>query len=211
MPLSLQVKLLRALQEKTVVPVGGHKPEQVDIRIIAATHRDLEALIKAGQFREDLFYRLNVINIHLPALRDRDSDIELLAKYCLAKASQELNLKIRGFSKSCLAAIRKYKWPGNIRQLENRIRKAVVLTESDLITAEDLDLQPSDIEGILTLAEAKDRFQSRYIHEVLARNGGNRSKTARDLGVDARTIFRHLKKLNNPIPEEDNELGLKSD
>lgn len=211
MPLSLQVKLLRAIQEKIVLPVGGHKPEKVDIRIVAATHQNLAAQIKAGQFREDLFYRLNVVNIHLPALRERDDDIILLAKYFLSKTNKELGLRIKGFSKSCLSAVRQYGWPGNIRQLENRIRKAVVLADSDLLTAEDLDLQPSDIEDILSLAAAKERFQARYINEILARNGGNRSKTARDLGVDARTIFRHLKKINSPIPEENHEIGLEID
>jgi transcriptional regulator with GAF, ATPase, and Fis domain len=208
MPISLQVKILRALQEHIVTRVGDAKPEPVDIRVIAATNRVLEEEIKAGRFREDLYYRLNVVGIHLPPLRDRGDDLVALAKYFLAKAVEEHGSKVRGFSKSCLAAIRTYRWPGNVRQLENRLKKAVVLCEGSLLTAEDMDLRAEDIEEVLPLSEAKDRFQVRYINEVLERNGGNRTKTARDLGVDPRTIFRHLEKIQNPIPPEDGATGL---
>ncbi len=214
MPLSLQVKLLRALQEHVVTRVGDNRNETVDIRVVAATNRVLEEEIKTGRFREDLYYRLNVVNVHLPPLRERDDDLETLAKYFLAKASEEHGRKIRGFSKACLVAMRKYRWPGNVRELENRIRKATVLTDGTLITAEDLDIQQEDLEEILPLAEAKERFQVRYINKVLERNGGNRTKTARDLGVDPRTIFRHLEKIqetDDPIPREDGSSGLEVD
>ncbi len=210
MPLPLQVKLLRALQEHVVIKVGAVESEKIDIRVVAATNRVLEDEIKANRFREDLYYRLNVVNVHLPPLRDRGGDLEIIARYLLATCAKEHNPKIRGFTKSCLVAMRKYSWPGNIRQLENRIKKGTVLAEKNMITAEDLDLQPSDLEDILPLADAKERFQIRYINEILERNGGNRTKTAKDLGVDARTIFRHLKKLNSPIPAETDELGLES-
>jgi transcriptional regulator with GAF, ATPase, and Fis domain len=208
MPAQLQVKLLRALQEHVVIRVGDTKPERVDIRVIAATNRVLEEEIKAGRFREDLYYRLNVVGVHLPPLRDRGDDLILLARYLLAKTAQEHGRQVRGFSKSCLVAMRKYRWPGNIRQLENRIKKAVVLNEQPLITAEDMDLRAEDVEEVLPLAEARNRFERRYIHEVLERNGGNRTKTARDLGVDPRTIFRHLAKEDEPIPPETGELGV---
>jgi transcriptional regulator with PAS, ATPase and Fis domain len=208
MPLSLQVKLLRALQEHVVTKVGDTKNESVDIRVVAATNRNLEAEIKAGRFREDLYYRLNVVNVQLPPLRDRQEDLDLLAKYFVAKAVEEHGSKVKGFSKSCLLAMRKYRWPGNVRELENRIKKAVVMADGPLLTAEDMDIQAEDVEEILPLAEAKERFQTRYINLVLERNGGNRTKTARDLGVDPRTIFRHLEKLNQPIPPEDGETGL---
>ena len=211
MPLALQVKLLRALQEHVVVRVGDTKPESVDIRVLTATNRHLDDEIKSGRFREDLFYRINVVNIHLPPLRERGEDLDIIAKYLLAKAIREHNVKVRGLSKSCLAAMRKYRWPGNIRQLDNRLKKGVVMAEKPLLTAEDLDLRPEDLEEVLPLAEAKERFQVRYINEVLDRNGGNRTKTARELNVDARTIFRHLKKiteLDNPIPAETDELGM---
>jgi transcriptional regulator with GAF, ATPase, and Fis domain len=208
MPQPLQVKILRALQEHVVSRVGDSKTEPVDIRVIAATNRVLEEEIKAGRFREDLYYRLNVVGIHLPPLRERGQDVDALAKYLLAKAVEEHASKVRGFSTSCLAAIRSYKWPGNVRQLENRIKKAVVLAESTLLSADDMDLRPEDIEEILPLAEAKERFQTRYINEVLERNGGNRTKTARDLGVDPRTIFRHLEKMQSPILPEDGSSGM---
>ncbi len=107
--------------------------------------------------------------------------------------------------------MRKYPWPGNVRELENRVKKAVVMTETDLITAEDVDIQASDVEAIVPLTEAKERFQLRYIRKVLEMNGGNRTKTARDLGVDPRTIFRHLEKMSEPIPPEDGQTGLSLD
>jgi transcriptional regulator with GAF, ATPase, and Fis domain len=194
MPLNLQVKLLRVLQEKTVTRVGDTKPERLDLRILAATNRNLEEEVKAGRFREDLFYRLNVVTLHLPPLRKRGDDINLIAHYLLQRFTQEFGVGGRSFSKDSLIAMKKYAWPGNIRQLENRIKKAVILSDRAVIEPVDLDLQPEDLEEILPLNEAKERFQRRYINEVLARNNGNRTKTAKDLGVDPRTIFRHLEK-----------------
>lgn len=194
MPLALQVKLLRALQEKVVIKVGDTKPERVDIRIVAATNRDLEREMREGTFREDLFYRLNVINIHLPALRDRGDDILVLAKYLLAKYSSEYGSKVKGLTPNALIAIRKYEWPGNVRQLENRIKKAIVMCEKTLVGCEDLDLTEETLAPIKTLTQAREDFQRRYILEVLDRNNGNRTKTARDLGVDPRTIFRYLER-----------------
>jgi transcriptional regulator with GAF, ATPase, and Fis domain len=194
MPLNLQVKLLRVLQEKTVTRVGDTKPERLDLRILAATNRNLEEEVKAGRFREDLFYRLNVVTLHLPPLRKRGDDINLIAHYLLQRFTQEFGVGARSFSKDSLIAMKKYAWPGNIRQLENRIKKAVILSDRAVIEPTDLDLQPEDLEEILPLNEAKERFQRRYINEVLARNNGNRTKTAKDLGVDPRTIFRHLEK-----------------
>jgi len=194
LPLALQVKLLRALQEKTVIKVGDTKPERVDIRIVAATNRDLEAEMLAGNFREDLFYRLNVINVHLPALRARGDDILVLAKYLLTKYAAEFGSKVKGFTPNALIAIRKYDWPGNVRQLENRIKKAIVMCDKTLVGSEDLDMLPEAMAPIKTLAQAREDFQRRYILEVLERNNGNRTKTARDLGVDPRTIFRYLER-----------------
>ena len=211
MDLALQVKLLRAIQEKVITPVGGSKSIAVDIRVVSATHKNLQKLIQEGLFREDLFYRLNVVNIHLPPLRERGQDIELIARYFLGKAKREVGSSVQGFSKAGLAAVKKYSWPGNIRELENRIRKAVVLTDSNLITAEDLDLDPSDIEEVVPLSVAKERFQMRYIARVLQRNGGNRTQTAKELGVDARTIFRYLKKINDPLTDEEDKLGLEQE
>jgi transcriptional regulator with GAF, ATPase, and Fis domain len=194
MPLALQVKILRALQEKVVVRVGDTNSETVDIRILAATNRDLDTEIKAGRFREDLYYRLNVVNLHLPPLRDRGDDIAVLARYMVGRYAPEYGSAVRGLTPNAIAAIKRHRWPGNIRELENRIKKAVVLADKALLGPEDLDLSPDDLPSILPLADAKEKFQREYINEVLALNAGNRTKTARDLGVDPRTIFRHLEK-----------------
>ncbi len=194
LPLGMQVKLLRALQERVVLKVGDTKPERVDIRVVAATNRDLEAEMRASNFREDLFYRLNVINVHLPPLRGRGDDILVLAKYLLHKYAEELGGKVKGFTPNALIAIRKYDWPGNVRQLENRIKKAIVMCDKTLIGVEDLDMLPEAQAPIKTLTQAREDFQRRYILEVLERNNGNRTKTARDLGVDPRTIFRYLER-----------------
>jgi transcriptional regulator with GAF, ATPase, and Fis domain len=194
LPTALQIKLLRALQERMVYKVGDSKPERVDIRVIAATNRDLEKELQAGRFREDLYYRLNVINIHLPPLRDRGDDVVVIAKYLLSKYTDELGSKIKGFTPNAIIAIRKYDWSGNVRQLENRIKKAIVMCEKTLIGPEDLDLSPEAMTAVKTLTQAREEFQRRYILEVLDRNNGNRTKTAQDLGVDPRTIFRYLER-----------------
>jgi transcriptional regulator with GAF, ATPase, and Fis domain len=195
MPIALQVKILRALQERTIVKVGDNKAEPVDLRVVAATNRDLEEEMKAGRFREDLYYRINVVGLHLPPLRERGEDAVMLAKYFLARAARELSSKVKGFSPQALVAIKRFRWPGNIRQLENRIKKAVVLSERPLVGPDDLELRPEQLEPILPLIQARDEWQKRYINEVLERNSGNRTKTARDLAVDPRTIFRHLERM----------------
>ncbi|MCC6646358.1 MAG: sigma 54-interacting transcriptional regulator [Polyangiaceae bacterium] len=200
LPLNLQVKLLRALQERVVNRVGDAKPERVDIRVVAATNRTLEDEIRAGRFREDLYYRLNVVNLWLPPLRDRGDDVIIIAKTLLSKFADELASQVRGFAPQALGAIRKYGWPGNIRELENRIKKALVLCDSTLLTADDLELGEQAMAPILPLEKAKEDFQRRYVLEALEKNQGNRTQTARDLGVDPRTIFRYLEKEAHPIP-----------
>ncbi|HEY6174679.1 MAG TPA: sigma 54-interacting transcriptional regulator [Kofleriaceae bacterium] len=194
MPVELQVKILRALQERVVYRVGDTRPETCDIRILAATNRDLDKEIAAGRFREDLYYRLNVVNVELPPLRQRGEDVLVIARYLLSRYAREYDVKVKGLSPNAAVAIRKHAWPGNIRELENRIKKAIVLCESSVIGPDDLGLTGDVLPQILTLAEAKDKFQRDYINEVLALNNGNRTKTARDLGVDPRTVFRHLEK-----------------
>ena len=198
--LQLQVKLLRAIQERVVYRVGDSRPEKCDIRILAATNRNLEDMIKTGEFREDLFYRLNVVNLWLPPLRERGDDVFIIAKALLSKYADELGSQVKGFSPAALTSIKKYPWPGNIRQLENRIKKALVLCDKTLLDAEDLDLGPEAQVAIVPLEKAKEDFQRRYVLEVLERNNGNRTQTARDLGVDPRTIFRYLEKEQNPMP-----------
>ncbi|HET9958049.1 MAG TPA: sigma 54-interacting transcriptional regulator [Polyangiaceae bacterium] len=194
LPAQLQVKLLRALQERVVIRVGDSRPEKCDIRIVSATNRNLDEMIKTGEFREDLYYRLNVVNLWLPPLRDRGDDVFIIAKVLLSKYAEELNSPVRGFSPQALSAIRRYNWPGNIRQLENRIKKALVLCDKSLLGPEDLDLGEGAQAPIVPLEKAKEDFQRRYVLDVLERNNGNRTQTARDLGVDPRTIFRYLEK-----------------
>jgi transcriptional regulator with GAF, ATPase, and Fis domain len=194
MPVSLQVKILRALQDRTVTRVGDTANEPIDIRVIAATNRDLEADTKAGHFREDLYYRLNVVHLLLPPLRDRGDDVVVLARYLMSRFAQELGSKVRGFTPGAISAIKRYPWPGNIRELENRIKKALVLADKALLGPDDLGIVSDELPAILTLAAARERWQRQYINEVLSLNGGNRTRTARDLGVDPRTIFRHLER-----------------
>ena len=195
MPPSLQVKLLRAIQERVVQRVGEARPEPVDIRVLAATNRNLEEDVKTGRFREDLYYRLNVVAIRLPPLRERGEDVAVLARWFLQRYAVEFESRARGFAPGAVAAIRKYRWPGNIRELENRVKKAAVLADGPLVTAEDLDLGRAELEPAVPLAQAIEEFRKSYISDVLDRNGGNRTKTAKDLDVDPRTIFRHLEKL----------------
>ncbi|MFZ5892229.1 MAG: sigma 54-interacting transcriptional regulator [Myxococcota bacterium] len=200
LPHQLQVKLLRALQERMVFRVGDNRPEKCDIRIVAATNRNLDEMIKNGEFREDLYYRLNVVNLWLPPLRERGDDVFIIAKALLSKYAEELNSPVRGFSPLALTAVRKFGWPGNVRQLENRIKKALVLCDKTLLGPEDLDLGEDAQAPIVPLEKAKEDFQRRYVLEVLERNNGNRTQTARDLGVDPRTIFRYLEKEQGPVP-----------
>ena len=194
MPMNLQVKILRAIQERTVTRVGESRSEKVDIRIVAATHRVLPDLIASNLFREDLYYRLNVVALHLPPLRERGDDIVVIANYLLERFAREYNTGPRRFANDALAAIRRYSWPGNIRQLENHIKKAVILADGATIGADDLDLRVDVASEIKPLAEAREEWQRRYILDALALNDGNRTKTARDLGVDPRTVFRFLEK-----------------
>jgi len=195
MPLSLQVKILRVLQERQVVKVGSTKSEIIDIRVLAATNRNLEEEIKAGRFREDLFYRINVVHIDLPPLRDRADDVVLLAKYLIRKYVNEFNTKVKGFTPNAIIAMKKHNWPGNVRELENRLKKAVILCEGSMIGPKDIDLDEDALPRYLPLMDAKEQFQKKYILEALDRNNGNRTKTANDLDVDPRTIFRYLEKV----------------
>ena len=195
MPLNLQVKLLRVLQERTITKVGATKSEAVDIRIVAATNVNIEKAVAQGTFREDLYYRLNVVQLKLPPLRQRGNDVILIARYLITKICEELSLPRKELSPEAAQALTRFEWPGNIRQLENRLKKAIVLSDSDILTPHDLDLSVEVLQNqALTLADAKERFAFNYIMEALERHGGNRTQTAKELGVDPRTIFRYLEK-----------------
>jgi transcriptional regulator with GAF, ATPase, and Fis domain len=206
---ALQVKLLRALQERTVLRVGESRPEAVDIRVVAATNKVLEEEIRRGAFREDLYYRLNVVAIELPPLRERGDDVVALARYFLQQYAREFSARVRAFTPGALVALRHHHWPGNVRELENRVKKAVVLAEKALVSAEDLGLDADLLQPIVPLTQATREFQKRYVNDVLERNQGNRTKSAKDLGVDPRTIFRHLERMEAerrgeaPPPEEE--------
>ncbi|HDH99949.1 MAG: PEP-CTERM-box response regulator transcription factor [Candidatus Latescibacterota bacterium] len=193
LPPALQVKLLRFIQEKEIDRIGGGKPVKVDVRIIAATNRDLKERMLEGAFREDLYYRLSVVTIELPPLRERGEDIMLLANYFLNRFSSEVGKDIKGFTKDALQAMRSYTWPGNVRELENRVRKAVIMTENSVISSSDLGLAGGPR---MTLREAKDRLEREMIREALERTGGNISRSARELGISRATLHDLLKKHN---------------
>ena len=181
-PLAAQAKLLRVLQEGTIEPLGTNESVKVDVRVVSATNRDLKRRIAEGLFREDLYYRLNVVNLWNPPLRERGDDVLIIAKALLSKYADELKSAVQGFTPQALTAIKKHQWPGNIRQLENRLKKALVLCDKMLLGPEDLDLGANAENPILPLEKAKEEFQRKYVLEVLERNNGNRTQTARDLG-----------------------------
>lgn len=197
MPMNLQVKLLRVLQERVIERVGDLTPRPVDIRVVAATHRDLQALIAEAQFREDLFYRLNEMTLNLPPLRDRGEDIALLAQYFLNMHRERYNARVRGFTNQALLAMKHYYWPGNVRELESRVKKALIMSDRALLNPDDLGLDAGVKREIKPLAEAQEEFKIGYIRSVLDLNNWNKAQTARDLGVDARTIFRYIEKLED--------------
>lgn len=194
LPLQLQVKLLRVLEDGVVYRVGSPKGEKVDVRLVAATNKDLRREVKDGQFREDLYFRIAVVTIDLPPLRKRGEDIELLAMYFLKKFSSESGSPARSFTPEALEAIKGYSWPGNIRELENRIRRAVLFADGPHVRIENLDIPKEVEEEVLPLSVAREQFEREYVLTVLRKNKGNRAKTARDLGVDPRTVFRYLEK-----------------
>ncbi|MFH1530047.1 MAG: sigma 54-interacting transcriptional regulator [Pseudomonadota bacterium] len=191
LPMILQAKMLRALEEKKVTKVGSTVPEDVDIRVVAATNRNLLDEVAAGRFREDLYYRLNVVVVEVPPLRDRGEDVELIARYLLRKYTSQYDAVGLQLSEDSMAALLAHSWPGNVREMENRLRKAVVLADGARIEPRDLELE--EVEAV-SLADAKERFQRDYILSTLRRNRGNRTRTAHQLGVDPRTIFRYLER-----------------
>ncbi len=198
LPLSLQVKLLRFLQDHKIERVGGRETIAVDVRIIAATNRNIKKLVEEGAFREDLYYRLAVVSIDLPALRDRGDDMVLLAKAFIEKyADGKKGMKT--LSRESIDAVMSYNWPGNVRELENRIRRAMTFSEGPALTPRDLGLGEDVDAGkaparILTLRRAKDELEERLINEAISRNNGNVSKAADELGLTRPTLYTLMKK-----------------
>lgn len=200
LPLTLQVKLLRFLQERVVERVGGRKQIDVDVRVICATNQNLEKLMATGAFREDLFYRLNEMVIRLPPLREREGDAELLAHAFLSKFNNEHRRKVSGFNAEALAAIAIHDWPGNVRQLENCMKRAVIMAEGSRISPSDLDLAPPDsIPEVLNLMQAREEAERREIPRALSRVEGNISRAAKLLGISRPTLYDLLRHHNIPI------------
>ncbi len=197
MPMNLQVKLLRVLQERVIERVGDLKPRPVDIRVVAATNKELPELIANGAFREDLYYRLNEISVQLPPLRDRGEDIEVLSQYFLNTYREQYGGKPRGFTNQGVLSLKNHYWPGNVRELENRIKKAVIMSDRALLNPEDLGLEGNQKRSIQHLAEAQESFKSDYIRKALDLNNWNKAQTARDLDIDARTVFRYIEKFKD--------------
>ena len=197
---TLQAKLLRVLQEGEIRPLGAARNERVDVRVVAATNIDLEARLANGSFRQDLYYRLNVIHIHLPALRDRAEDILALAEHFLARSATKAGKAIRGFHEAAKKALLGYGWPGNVRELENVVERAVALAESDLVQMEDLPAgvreRRATAEDELGAAVARgltlEELEREFIKRVLAAEGGNKTRAAQRLGLDRKTLYRKL-------------------
>ena len=195
LPLQLQVKLLRFIQEGAIERIGGKEPLSIDARMIAATNIDLKKAVDESRFREDLYYRLNVIPLCMPALKDRPDDIPLLARYFLDSFSTEIGPRFKGFSPAAIDAMMKHDWKGNIREMQNRIKRAVVMAEGDYIQPQDIDLNDITAEGISqTLKEIRDSAEISAIRNTLARNNGNISKAAQDLDVSRPTLHDLIKK-----------------
>jgi DNA-binding NtrC family response regulator len=197
--LATQVKLLRVLQEHKFERVGGEKSLEVDVRVVAATNRNLEDEVKAGKFREDLFYRLNVVRIEMPALRERMDDIPLLMHAFLREFNIENKKNIKGFDKAAKSAMIKYSWPGNIRELKNAVESAVVMCTGDEIKMEDLprSLRSQGEEKVISIpiGITMDEAEKIIIQENLAANKGNKSRTADILGIGRKTLHRKIEEL----------------
>ncbi|MBZ4371714.1 sigma 54-interacting transcriptional regulator [Corallococcus sp. AS-1-6] len=187
MPLSLQSRLLRVVQEHEVTRLGEHRPRRVDMRVIAATHQPLKALVARGAFREDLLFRLDEVRLEVPALRERGEDVLLIAHHVL----KQQGARARGFTQKAAEALRGHPFPGNVRELASRVRRAAILASGELIGVEDLDLA-ADSAPLVPLDEARDAFVLRYVREAIARSGGSKKDAARALGIGVRSVFRYL-------------------
>jgi transcriptional regulator with PAS, ATPase and Fis domain len=197
----VQVELLRVLEEKVVTRLGGQAPVPVDFRIISATNRDLQAALKEGTFREDLYWRLNVVHIDIPPLRERPEDVPVLAEQFLAKFAQSMSRRPMRFSPEALKALAAYPWPGNVRELQNAIERAVVVGRNDVVRAEDLPLRVTQAKaagpGPGSLAEA----ERAHVQSALDASGWNITRAARVLDVDRVTLYNKIKKYDLKKPE----------
>lgn len=210
LPLTLQPKLLRAIEERKVRPVGGEKELPFDVRLICATNRDLETAVEEKRFREDLYFRVNVIQINLPPLRSRGTDVLLLAQHYLEEFAAASGKKIAGLSQATAQKLLDYSWPGNVRELRNAIERAVALTQYDHIAVDDLPERIRNYRGThLELAGENpsdllpmEEIERRYIRHVLKATHGNRTQTAQILGFDRKTLYRKLKQMGEDASDE---------
>jgi transcriptional regulator with PAS, ATPase and Fis domain len=199
----LQMKLLRILQDREFEPVGGNETMQVDVRVVIATNLDLPKEVEKGTFRRDLYYRINVVSIHMPSLRERVSDIPVLAEHFLRRFAKENGKKIEGMDDAALDLLVRYGWPGNVRELENCVERAVVLTRNDRLTPDDLpphmkegvaDAPAPATDDVVPLKSALEDPERRYIEMALRRFEGNRQETAKALDINRTTLFNKMRK-----------------
>ena len=202
-PFDLQAKLLRVIEERHVLPVGATKPVSTDVRLVAATNEDIDAAVEAGRFRSDLFYRLNVFPIRLPPLRERVEDIPDLIDHFIRQFNIELGLSVHGIERDALGDLAAYRWKGNVRELQNLVQRAMILSDGRILTRHDFPALSAAIglEDDLPLAEAIRRFERGYIERTLERHGGNRQETARNLRISPTTLWRRVRDL--AIEKED--------
>jgi len=197
MPMPLQVKLLRALQERQIRPVGSTESVPVDVRVISATHRDLETAMQENDFREDLYYRLNVVNLNLPPLRERPEDIPLLARYFVERAAERHNSKVKGLSPAALTLLAQMAWPGNVRQLENVIEQVTALSTTPIVAEGAIAQALSNQDNVLpTFNDARAEFEKRYLIKVMQITEGNASQAARIAGRNRTDFYKLLNKYN---------------
>jgi len=195
-PPHLQVKLLRFLEDKRVERLGGREQIQVDVRVLAATNTEMTQALRSGRFREDLYYRLAVVRISMPPLREREGDIPLLARAFLQRYSSQNKSRIDGFTPKAMQALQTHTWSGNVRELENRIKRAVILAEGTKVTPQDLELtSPYAKYERQSLREAREALDTELIQRGLSRNRGNLTRTATDLGISRPTLYELMDKL----------------
>ncbi|MBI2218674.1 MAG: sigma-54-dependent Fis family transcriptional regulator [Candidatus Rokubacteria bacterium] len=193
LPMALQPKLLRALQERTVRPVGGDEETAVDFRVVSATNRDLPVVVREGKFREDLYYRLAVIPIRIPSLRERPDDIPLLAGHFIERTAKKLGKRLDGFSEDALTWLCAHRWPGNVRELENIVERAVTLAREPLVTVADLRTEFAAVTTETALRPTLTELVDGYVERVLAETKGDKGAAAKILGISVRTLQRRFK------------------
>ena len=194
-PLPLQVKLLRFLQEQCIQRVGGRQDIQIETRVIAATNADLKKTMAAGTFREDLFYRLAVVQIVMPPLREREKDVHLLAQSFLQRFALQANKTGVTFDRAAVRALNEHSWPGNVRELENCIRRAVIMAEGKRLTVQDLELAPAPSGNIGTLKEAREGVERQMVQRALRKHSGKIALAATELGISRPNLYELMEKL----------------